>query len=581
MWNMVELCAGIGIGTMGFSQVGIRTVCAADWCQPFTQAFQEIHPDIPVVTGDIGDSEVLKQLYRLHPEPTTLMCGFACQPFSAGGLQRGVNDARSSTLPKTLRAAVLLRSVAVILECVQDAGSNSMVRNLVDSFARQCGYHLAEVNLCLEEVWVSKRARWWAVLTAPFIGQVSLRGFLASEHPSVPRDLFPSPLVLSPAELDQLVLHPEELEKFQTYEPNLGRLFLKLDGKAPTALHSWGSQVLACHCGCRSSGFSHETLSKRGLYGILVPLPVLGSDSDSSLPMLRHPHPTEVALLNGVPELVWPSDLRLTLAVLGQMAAPFHALWIGAQLQQHLDTVFFGCSPIDLLGLVDQLSGRMTQIADSLTFLPAQPVDLPEPPVEEPVLPIDDVSSTPWVQFRHMGSAAEVTVVHESDLVPYVLKLGTCDDTVESVVGASCELVGFSLDSVRVLDCSSGLELPFTHSAAGLCLWITHQSDHGDPDQLFGLVDISPTVPWVAESPVVEGPSVESVTATPTNPPGPPVLDPVASLDAERLLLVSEPSVTDLSLMHALRSQTMAPAARKESLPTKVPSGQMMKCGFI
>ena len=181
MWNMIELCAGIGVGTMGFSQVGIRTVCAADWCLPFTQAFQEIHPDIPVVTGDIGDPEVLKQLYRLHPEPATLMCGFACQPFSAGGQQRGCNDNRSSTLPKALRAAVLLRSVAVILECVQDAGSNSMVRNLVDSFARQCGYHLAEVNLRLEDVWVSKRARWWAILTAPFIGQVSLRGFLASE----------------------------------------------------------------------------------------------------------------------------------------------------------------------------------------------------------------------------------------------------------------------------------------------------------------------------------------------------------------------------------------------------------------
>jgi hypothetical protein len=362
------------------------------------------------------------------------------------------------------------------------------------------------------------------------------------------------------------VLHPEELEKFQTYEQNLGRLFLKLDGKAPTALHSWGSQVLACHCGCRSSGFSHETLSKRGLYGILVPLPVLGSDSDSSLPMLRHPHPTEVALLNGVPEIVWPSDLRLTLAGLGQMAAPFHALWVGAQLQQHLDTVFFGCSPIDLLGLMDQLSARMSQIADSLTFLPSQPIDLPEPPVEEPERPFDAVSSTPWVQFRHLGATADATVVHESDLVPYVVKLGTCDDTVESVVGASCELLGFSLDSVRVLDCSSGLDLPFTHSAAGLCLWITHQSDHGDPDQLFGHVEISPTVPWVAESPVVEGPSDPSVAAAPANPPAPPVLDPVASLDAERLLLVSEPSVTDLSLMHALRSQTMAPAARKEIL---------------
>ena len=566
MWNLIELCAGLGIGTMGFNQAGMRTVCAVDWCLPFTQGFQEIHPDIPVVTGDIGSSDVLRQVHKVHSDPAALMCGFACQPFSAGGQQRGVNDIRSETLPKTLKAAVLLRSVAVILECVQDAGSNSMVRNLVDSFARQCGYHLAEVNLRLEEVWVSRRARWWAILTAPFLGQVSLRGFLASEHPSVPRDLFQSPLLISPAELEQLVLHPDELQKFMAYERNLGRLFLKLDGKAPTALHSWGSQVMACHCGCRSGGFSHETLSKRGLYGLLIPLPVLGSAADSSLPMLRHPHPTEVALLNGVPEMVWPSDLRLVLAGLGQMAAPFHALWVSAQLQQHLDTVFFGSSPIDLLGLMDQLSARMSQIAESLTFLPLQPLELPEPPVEEPGLPIDDVSNTPWVRFRHLGTATEVTVVHEADLVPYMVKLSSIEETIESVVGASCELMGFPLEAVRVLDCSSGLDLALSHPAAGLCLWITTQSGPADPDQLFGPVEVSPTIPWAADEP---GP--ETVSETPGVPAGSEttsstVLDPVANLDAERLLLVSEPSVTDLSLLHALRGQTMSPPARKEIL---------------
>ena len=248
------------------------------------------------------------------------------------------------------------------------------------------------------------------------------------------------------------------------------------------------------------------------------------------------------------------------------MAAPFQALWVGAQLQQHLDTVFHGFSSIDLLGLMDHLSGRMTQIAESLTFLPAQPVDLPEPPVVEPDLPIDDVSNTPWAQFRHLGSMDEVTIVHESDLVPYVVKLSSCEDTVESVVGATCDLVGFSMDSLRVLDCSSGLDLPLAHSAAGLCLWITQCKDHGDPDSLFGHVEVSPTVPWIAESPVGEVPAAPSLVEVPSSSAAPSVLDPVANLDAERLLLVSEPSVTDLSLMLALRSQTMSSAARKEIL---------------
>ena len=69
----------------------------------------------------------------------------------------GAADERSLTLPKALKGAFRLRSLAVILECVQDAGNNSMVRSLVDSFASQCGYRLAETTLRLEDVWVSRR----------------------------------------------------------------------------------------------------------------------------------------------------------------------------------------------------------------------------------------------------------------------------------------------------------------------------------------------------------------------------------------------------------------------------------------
>ena len=79
LWNLVELCSGMGIGTMGFGQAGMKTVVAADWCRPFPEAFKEIRGNIPIVTGYIGDEQVLKQLFREHLHPTTLMCGFSCQ----------------------------------------------------------------------------------------------------------------------------------------------------------------------------------------------------------------------------------------------------------------------------------------------------------------------------------------------------------------------------------------------------------------------------------------------------------------------------------------------------------------------
>ena len=141
-----------------------------------------------------------------------------------------------------------------------------MVRQQVESFQAQCMFHLSETILRLEDVWISKRARWWACLTAPFIGPVQLDAFVPLESPSVPRDLLPYPLVLDFRALAQLELRDEELAAFLQYQPDLSAMFLKTGSKAPTALHSWGSQVVGCECGCRDNGFSHETLSNRGLF---------------------------------------------------------------------------------------------------------------------------------------------------------------------------------------------------------------------------------------------------------------------------------------------------------------------------
>ena len=148
-------------------------------------------------------------------------------------------DNRSLTLPKALKAAFKLRAVAILLECVEDAKSNSFVRNLVDGFSSQCGFRLTETVLKLEDIWVSRRSRWWCLLTAPFLGDVQLHPFPASEHPSIPRHLFTSPLDLPESELAQLRLQGDELEWFLQFEPNFGRMLLSLDRKAPTALHSW------------------------------------------------------------------------------------------------------------------------------------------------------------------------------------------------------------------------------------------------------------------------------------------------------------------------------------------------------
>ena len=219
-----------------------------------------------------------------------------------------------------------------------------------------------------------------------------------------------SPVAVSPEALRQLELTGAELEQFLTYEPNLSKMLLRLDVKAPTALHSWGSQVVGCECQCRSSGFSSQTLTSRGLFGVL--LPVHDPSSESTHMRVRHPHPLEVGLLNGVPAHYWPGNLRLILAGLGQMCSPLHTVWIGSQLQQHFDLVFEGSSQVDPQHQLDCLRAFVLEHRNMMDFEPVHPLDLPEPPVELPMdLPLDDPSLAPWSKFRHEGGSDSVTLV--------------------------------------------------------------------------------------------------------------------------------------------------------------------------
>lgn len=562
--HVIELCAGLGIGAMGFAAAGMKVVGACDWSAPFTCAFTEIHPDIPVVTGDIGDKATIRQLHRIHNRPSVLMSGFSCQPYSRGGLRKGVQDSRSDTLGKTLRASFMLRSLIVVLECVQDAGSNAMVRQELDQFRHQCGFHLSEVLLKSEEVWVSRRARWWATLSTAFVGPVPLQAFVHSMHPTVPRQVLSSPMVLSADALSQLELTGEELARFLRFEPQLTKMLLRRDSLCPTALHSWGSQAVGCQCLCRNSGFSDETLS-RGLFGILLPVTGQGDGVLPDQPRFRHPHPLEVGLLNGVPELVWPSNLRLVLAGLGQMCSPLHTVWVGSQIQAHVDRVFTGTTAIDPQALLDQLKGQVLDLASHVPVDPVAPVFLPEPPVPSMDSPFGDVSRAPWSCFQHGGGLDSVTVVLADDPVPFQVRLSSEGDTVAAVLQAWFELAGEPIEPCKVVDCQSGLTLSAEHPASGLCLWIAHDLVEPGSGDVVPLDDVPVALDSPAEVPVASCPAplVESSSGVSVRSPR---LEPLVALDASSLVSVPAPSVSDLDTLHALRKQTISVDARKQIL---------------
>ena len=179
----------------------------------------------------------------------------------------------------------------------------------MQAFANAVDFKILEVCLDLQSVWPARRNRWWCLMVP------SAFNFPLDNAPAWPdngpwkkvRDVLPQPMV-SAAEYDALVLSDYELEQFQRRRP-LHKFLLDLDQLLPTALHSWGCQVLVCPCGCRGA-FSEQRLN-RGICAVLVK----GTPCASGAPNFRHLSATEVALLSELnPNHCLGANHRLSLA---------------------------------------------------------------------------------------------------------------------------------------------------------------------------------------------------------------------------------------------------------------------------
>ena len=609
--NLFEVCSGLGIAGFGFKRIGLTTVVANEIRESMAGAFMDLHPSIPMVIGDISCPSVVHQIWRHHGRSALLFGGFACQPFSRGGLQLGGLDPRSGSLVGTLRAAIMLRVPVIYLECVQEASNNSFVRGVLQSFCAQCRFHCSEVLMSFSDTWVSRRDRWWVVLTAQLLGQVFVPSPPCFPFPSQVRHVLPAYLELSEEELSQLALQESEYRKFVRHVPELSTLFLRPTGKAPTALHSWGSQVCACHCGCRQDGFSDELLRTRGLYAVLVPCPAKPVVLDGvEQPGVRHLHPTELALLTCVPvPPAWPADLRLTLAGLGQQATPLQALWVAGVGQVHLEKLLFGQIVTDVGRAMDDLRHEVLLQSRALFAKDATPLVccpvLPVSPVagcgspivdelatnEEPVsVPCpSQVQQCPgWRSCEHQGDDSTFTLVDSDMHSVQLIALSSLQLTVGNLVAAETQ-VARAADLV-VFDCKTGHIVDDTDTLSGraFCLIPVHDGytapavDVG-VSELVDASNLSDASDDVAMTEVIEasvGQDVALDTLCRDNMPAhslaalpisrhcrdklltileeaPASTEALCRLDTHDLVAVEPPRVTSIAVFDALLKQTM------------------------
>eukprot|EP00438_Fugacium_kawagutii_P026364 Skav206085 [mRNA] locus=scaffold2150:89444:94665:+ [translate_table: standard] len=347
--KLAETCAGLGGLGVGASFAGWETMVQNDVQQSFTD-HQSQYGTIPNVCGNICCLSTIQKMHEADREAAAMGWGYACQPFSRLGDGRQGMDERSLTLPFGLLAAYLLKKDLVVLECVPQAATSQFVQRCLQYHLDMIRGFKSEVILELSDVWVSRRRRYWTVITRDFMGKVSLQQFPKLPNPPTLGCVLPDFQVLPRQQFEELQLTDAELQAFTNYGKGIASQLVDLTAQGSTALHSWGNQVHQCACGCRP-GLSQQRLQEHGLFGALVQQ----TDEDGVM-QLRHVSPMEMSLMTGmVKKNGWHDTQRLLMAGIGQLASPLQAVWIFSQIRNHFHDM--GLSGMTAINPKEALAG--------------------------------------------------------------------------------------------------------------------------------------------------------------------------------------------------------------------------------
>ena len=333
--SVADLCSGFGGLAQGAVASGFTVQVAVDQNQRMLDLYSKVG-EAHLICGDVGDRNVVSEIWRHSSGAATVTSGFSCQPFSTLGDCKSHEDDRSSSLTKTLKTAYYLQSQLIILECVAPASQDGFVRNELSHFMKCTGFHCTQTELKLDHVWPCRRHRSWWILSSPDIGPVELKAWPVLQNIQEVQQVIPDIRLWASNDEHQLALDEIELEAFGVNDEKHFKYLLNGKGKAPCALHAWGSQTRACPCGCRKSGFSHARLASKGLHGCLTRSAQFPDGSS----VIRHLHPNEVMCLNTFdPVIDFGTDVRLTLSAVGQIACPLQALWVFGAILERLDVM--------------------------------------------------------------------------------------------------------------------------------------------------------------------------------------------------------------------------------------------------
>lgn len=159
--KVIDLFAGVGGLSLGFSQEGFEVVYANEYDKSIANSFKLNHPFATVDDRDITEIDIEKTFSKYRDQVTVVMGGPPCQGFSQKGKRIGLRDPRNFMFQKFVKVVDVVRPEFFLLENVPNiltAEKGFFKREIIEMFS-ELGYDVKATILKAEQFGVPQSRR--------------------------------------------------------------------------------------------------------------------------------------------------------------------------------------------------------------------------------------------------------------------------------------------------------------------------------------------------------------------------------------------------------------------------------------
>lgn len=174
MMKVIDLFAGVGGLSLGFTKEGFEVVYANEYDKSIARSFRMNHPNAEVDDRDITEIDIEETFAKYRDKITVVMGGPPCQGFSQKGKRIGLSDSRNFMFQKFVKVVEVVSPEFFILENVPNiltAEGGYFKREIIEMFS-ELGYDVKATVLKAEEFGVPQTRR-----RAVFLGRKNKLNF--------------------------------------------------------------------------------------------------------------------------------------------------------------------------------------------------------------------------------------------------------------------------------------------------------------------------------------------------------------------------------------------------------------------